>query len=309
MGVIKHKIFMVLKIVNIILFILSTQIPFNNNEINNFRKIIGSSSFKYTTRILCCASFKKKFKKFCKKAFCCYKNQCDDKNQYDDKYQCDDESLNGDESMDYSELLDDDRWGGIYKNKLDHIVKSANRVDIKSMSSCDINKALLPFRINDEEIENFEVTELIRKVKSREITITPKVASLIFYDFHIHIHKDIQILFKRARKRLNALAIQNKFSRDEHTLCTIAFKKVIFRKSICTMYRSLRIYEEYAISYIDHLIPTFHIFLKQYCDTICIILKKIELTFFRAVNKMIATVDINQIRLIEDDEKELFFFT
>ncbi|CXI73857.1 Plasmodium exported protein, unknown function [Plasmodium berghei] len=408
MGAIKHKIFMVLKIVNII---LSTQIPLNNNEINNFRKIIIPSPFKYPTRMLCCASFREKINKFCKTAFFCYKNQNYDNTQNDDKSmdyielqnydntqnddksmdyielqnydntqnddksmdyielqnydntqnddkntdyielqnydntqnddkntdyielqnydntQNDDKSMdyielqnydntqNDDKNMDYSRLLDYkenrdyDGWDGICKNKLYHIGNAAKRVDITLMNPSEIKKSFLPFRIDDEDIESYEVNELIHKIKSGEIIITPKIASLIFYDFHMNIYKDIQILYKRAQQRLNSLAIKYKFSSEKHALYKITLKKLIFRKSTNIMYRSLLIYEEYAVSYINELKLTFHIFLKQYCETICSIFKKIELAFFCGFSKLIVTVRRDQIRLIKEDEDELFFFT
>ncbi|SCN27115.1 Plasmodium exported protein, unknown function [Plasmodium berghei] len=318
MGAIKHKIFMVLKIVNII---LSTQIPLNNNEINNFRKIIIPSPFKYPTRMLCCASFREKINKFCKTAFFCYKNQNYDNTQNDDKsmdyieLQNYDNTQNDDKNMDYSRLLDYkenrdyDGWDGICKNKLYHIGNAAKRVDITLMNPSEIKKSFLPFRIDDEDIESYEVNELIHKIKSGEIIITPKIASLIFYDFHMNIYKDIQILYKRAQQRLNSLAIKYKFSSEKHALYKITLKKLIFRKSTNIMYRSLLIYEEYAVSYINELKLTFHIFLKQYCETICSIFKKIELAFFCGFSKLIVTVRRDQIRLIKEDEDELFFFT
>ncbi|SCM24608.1 Plasmodium exported protein, unknown function [Plasmodium berghei] len=300
MGAIKHKIFMVLKIVNII---LSTQIPLNNNEINNFRKIIIPSPFKYPTRMLCCASFREKINKFCKTAFFCYKNQNYDNTQNDDK------NMDYSRLLDYKENRDYDGWDGICKNKLYHIGNAAKRVDITLMNPSEIKKSFLPFRIDDEDIESYEVNELIHKIKSGEIIITPKIASLIFYDFHMNIYKDIQILYKRAQQRLNSLAIKYKFSSEKHALYKITLKKLIFRKSTNIMYRSLLIYEEYAVSYINELKLTFHIFLKQYCETICSIFKKIELAFFCGFSKLIVTVRRDQIRLIKEDEDELFFFT
>ncbi|CAD2109327.1 Plasmodium exported protein, unknown function [Plasmodium vinckei petteri] len=356
MGVIKHRIFMVLKIVNITLVLLSTQIPLNNNRIYNFQKITEPSSFKYSTRILCCASLGKKIKKICKEVFCGLvedygrpqhddESQCDSEFQYDDDSQCDNESQYDNESQHDGETQparktkryrknrhdrrsqyfgrlrtedelmiggksqSNENWDGTHKSKLNYNDNTPNDIDLKLINSKEIRKALIPFRVTDEEIERAKRDKLMDRLNAGEISITPKVASLIFYNFHMEIHKDINILWKRGKKVINRMVIEHNMTYEEHTLRIIEIKRMLYDQCVRIKHESLQLYQDYALTFKDQLDSTFHLFLKEHYLKMRHRFLKINKAFYIVANKMAGTSHNEQLILIPEDEDELFFFT
>ncbi|CAD2097986.1 Plasmodium exported protein, unknown function [Plasmodium vinckei lentum] len=362
MGVIKHRIIIVLKIANIILLLLSTQIPLNNNRIYNFQKITEPSSFKYPTRILCCASLGKKIKKICKEVFCGLvedysrtqhhrktqhygKNQHDDESQYDSEFQYDDDSQYDSESQHDGETqparktkryrknrhdrrsqyfgrprTDDElmiggksqsneNWDGTHKSKLNYNDNTANDIDLKLINSKEIRKALIPFRVTDEEIEKAKRDKLMDLFNTGEIYITPKVASLVFYNFHMKIHKDINILWKRGKKIINRIVIEHNMTYEQHTLRIIEVKRMLYDQCVRIKHESLSLFQDYALTFKDQLDSTFHLFLKEHYLKMRQRFLKINRAFYMAANKAAGTSHNEQLILISEDENELFYFT
>ncbi|VTZ69549.1 Plasmodium exported protein, unknown function [Plasmodium chabaudi chabaudi] len=372
MGVIKHRIFMVLKIINIILVLSSTQIPLNNNRVYNFQKITEPSSFKYPTRILCCASIANKIIKVCKE-ICCglmedddnneyygkprhsNKTQHDNKTKHDNKTQHDNESEYDDEDIldelsDYDDLSDDDEetkrdrkakrpprkkhglrlkyfgrplpedeliigrenqsdenWDGTHKSKLNPKYNTAGDIDLKLINSKKITKALIPFRITDEDIEKSEPDLLMHMVITDQIRITPKVASLIFYNIQMQIHKDMLILWKRAKQLINKLVIKHNISHERHTLRAFDLKNMFYSGCLHIRQTSLRLYQEYAITHRNSLDSTFLFFLREHHMEVCNFFFDASREFYSIITKAFGDVDMEGIVLVPEDEKELFF--
>ncbi|SCN61804.1 Plasmodium exported protein, unknown function [Plasmodium chabaudi adami] len=366
MGVIKHRIFMVLKIINIILVLLSTQIPLNNNRVYNFQKITEPSSFKYPTRILCSASIGNRILKVCKE-ICCGIMEDDDNNEYygkprhsnktkhDNKTQHDNESEYDDEDIldelsDYDDLSDDDEemqhnrkakrppkkkhglrlkyfgrplpedelmigsenqsdenCDGTHKSKLKPKYNTADDIDLKLINSKKITKALIPFRITDEDIEQSEPDLLMHMIITDEIHITPKVASLIFYNIQMHIHKDMLILWERAKQLINKIVIKHNIPYERHTLRVLDLKSMFYTGCRQIRHISLGLYQDYAITYRNELDSTFLPFLREHHTKICNYFFEVSREFFSIITKAFGDVDLEGMVLIPEDDNELFF--
>ncbi|VEV57680.1 Plasmodium exported protein, unknown function [Plasmodium vinckei vinckei] len=308
----------------------------NNDRIYNFQKITEPTSFKYPTRILCCASVGKKVKKFCKRIFNGLvkdygQSQYHDQTKYYCKSQYDGESQYGTESQHAQasklnhrsqyfgrprpddELIDNKshsnvNWDGTPKNKLNYN-NTENGIDLKLIDSKEIRKALIPFRITDEEIEKSKENNIMDMFYAEKIYITPKVASLVFYNFHMKIHNDILILWERGKQIMNKIAVEYNMTYGRYTTCLFEVKRAILSESMRMKYISLSMYQDYAITYKKQLDSTFHLFLREHYLKMRHRFLKLNRALYNATIKTIGITNNEKLMIIQDGEKELFFFT